>query len=82
MPRAMPFAILLPLLAMTSACGQRERPRTVSDFCQVAQRITAEPAPSIGADDPGNHFDTDDTLMQVLGHNGVFDALCANRAAR
>lgn len=82
MPRAMPFVIPVILLAMTSACGQPERPRTVSDFCQVAQRISAEPAPSIGADDPGNRFDTDETLMQVLEHNGVVDALCTNRAAR
>jgi hypothetical protein len=61
---------------MTSACGQREPLKTASDFCLAAQRITAEPAPSAQVDDPGNRFDTDDTLFQVLEHNQVLDRLC------
>lgn len=81
MRRAMPFAILAIALAMTSACGQRERPRTASDFCLAAQRISAEPAPAAGADDPGNRFDTDETFNQVLEHNAVVDRLCPLRGA-
>jgi hypothetical protein len=73
---ALKFAMMSAVLAMTSACGQHVRPRTVSDFCLAAQRISAEPAPVIGADDPGNRFDTDDTLFQVLEHNAVMERLC------
>jgi len=61
----------------TSACGQPERPRVVSDFCTVDQRLTVEVAPGPGVDDPGNQFDTDETVNQVLGHNEVHDRLCA-----
>ena len=76
MRRAMKFAMLALPLAMLSACGQPERPRTASDFCLAAQRISAEPAPSAQADDPGNRFDTDETFFQVLEHNAVIDRLC------
>lgn len=79
MKHAMKSAILLAVLAMTSACGQPERPRTASDFCLVAKRLTAEPAPTVGADDPGNRFDTDETLDQILSHNAAFGALCEGR---
>lgn len=69
-------AMLVIALAMTSACGQPERPRTASDFCLNSQRITIEPAPVAGMDDPGNMFDSDETVNQVLGHNNVVDRLC------
>lgn len=62
--------------ATISACGQPERPRTASDFCLVDQRLTIEPAPAAGVDDPGNRFDTDETVKQVLEHNEVHDRLC------
>lgn len=70
------FALLTAALAMTSACGPRERLGTASDLCLAAKRISAEPAPATGADDPGNRFDTDETLLQVLEHNQVMDELC------
>lgn len=76
MRHVLKFATIAALLAMGSACGQPARPKTVSDFCLSTQRISAEPAPAIGADDPGNRFDTDDTLFQVLEHNAVVDRLC------
>ena len=82
MRRAAKFAILAAALAMTSACVQREPPRTAGDFCPSVQRITAEPAPGAQVDDPGNRFDTDDTLFQILEHNQVVDRLCPRRAAR
>lgn len=66
-------------LATLSACGQPERPRTVSDFCLNAKRISAEPAPEPEADDPGNRYDTDQTFGEVLEHNAVVDRLCMNR---
>lgn len=76
MKHAKNCAILMAALAMTSACARHEPPRTVSDFCLASQRISAEPAPAIGVDDPGNRFDTDDTFFQVLAHNAVMDRLC------
>lgn len=67
-----------------SACGQPEPPRTVSDFCAVAKRLSAEPDPADvaggepSAEDktPGNQFDTDQTFAEVLSHNEVYDRLC------
>lgn len=64
------------LLCTLSACGQPERPRTASDFCLNAKRLSAEPAPGSGMDDPGNRYDTDMTLAEVLAHNAVVDRLC------
>lgn len=64
------------LLFTISACGQPERPQTVSDFCLSAKRISAEPAPVKAMDDPGNLFDTDMTLAEILAHNAVVDRLC------
>ena len=82
MRHATKCASLAALLLTTSACGQPERPRTVSDFCLAGKRISAEPAPAAGMDDPGNRFDTDETFGQVLEHNAVMDRLCAGAVAR
>lgn len=59
-----------------SACGQPEPPRTVSDFCLNAKRLSAEPAPIAGMDDPGNAFDTDMTFAEIVAHNAVWERLC------
>lgn len=64
------------MLFTLSACGQPEPPRTASDFCLTAKRISAEPAPVAGMDDPGNRFDTEQTFGEVVSHNEVFDRLC------
>lgn len=69
-------AILLAALAMTSACGQPERPRTASDFCLNDRKLTIEPAPVLGADDPGNQWDSEQTVTDVLEHNAVHERLC------
>lgn len=74
--RCASLALLAIGCATVSACGQQERPRTASDFCLVDQRLTVEAAPGIGADDPGNQYDTDETVEQVLAHNEVHDRLC------
>lgn len=62
--------------AMTSACGQPEPPRTVSDFCLNDRRLSVEPALVAGQDDPGNYLDSDTTVLEVLEHNEVHDRLC------
>ena len=65
-----------------SACARPEPPRTVSDFCLAAKRLTAEPAPVAGADDPGNLFDTEQTFAEVVEHNSVWDRLCGAKVER
>jgi len=69
-------AILAALLVMTSACGQRETLRSVSDFCLNDRRVSIAPAPEAGQDDPGNAFDSEQTVTEVLEHNAVLDRLC------
>lgn len=72
---AIPAIVLL----MTSACGQPDAPRTVSDFCLNDRAIKFDPAPAAGADDPGNTYDTDQTVLDLIEHNAVFHRLCENR---
>lgn len=72
-----PKLLLVAAIACTSsACGQRapEPPLTVSDFCLNDRRLSvAIPA---DLDDPGNRFDTSETVTEVLAHNEVYDRLC------
>lgn len=82
MRHVMKCASLAALLLTTSACGQPERPKTVSDFCLASKRISAEPAPAAGMDDPGNRYDTEETFGQVLEHNEVVDRLCPGSVGR
>ncbi len=77
MKSAPKFMILAALLAMTSACVQPARLRTVSDFCLNDRAISIEVAPGPNAEDPGNHYDSDQTVDQVLEHNAVRERLCA-----
>ena len=72
-------ALAMAMLFTVSACGQPEPPRIASDFCLAAKRLTAEPAPMIGMDDPGNRFDTEQTFAEVIEHNSVFDRLCLTK---
>ena len=76
MPHAKRSAALIAALSLTSACAQPETLRTVSDFCLNDRRISIAPAPSPAADDPGNAFDSDQTINEVLEHNAVTDRLC------
>lgn len=66
-------------LLMTSACAQRETPRTVSDFCLHDREVKFDVAPAPGADDPGNKFDTDVTIKDLIEHNAVLHRLCADQ---
>lgn len=62
-----------------SACGQPEPLRTVTDtFCLNDRRVSVEVEPIVGEEDltGGNQYDTEQTVMEVLAHNEVHDALC------
>ena len=72
-------ALATALLFTISACGQPEPPRIAVDSCLTFKRLTAEPAPIIGMDDPGNVFDTEQTFAEVIEHNAVFDRLCQRK---
>jgi hypothetical protein len=79
MKRVTTFAILGPALLMTSACGQREALRTVSDTCLTMKVVRFNPAPAAGTDDPGNHFDTDETVKDLIEQNAAWRKLCEVR---
>ena len=63
---------------MTSACGQRETLRTVSDLCLNDREVKFDVAAQPEQDDPGNKFDTDATVKDLIEHNAVLRRLCAN----
>lgn len=75
--RVLLSTMLVPALAMTSACGQRETLRTVSDFCLNDREVKYSVAPSNGVDDPGNQYDTDETINDLIEHNAVLRRLCS-----
>lgn len=79
MKRAIRYGSIMAMLALTSACGQPERPRIASDFCLAGKRLSGDPAPASGADDLGNQWDTEQTFLEILEHNAVWDKLCINR---
>jgi hypothetical protein len=68
------------LLCVTlSACGQAERPKTVSDAsvtCAAFRVISFAQLPKSQIDDPGNKADSNETVSEVLAHNARFLALC------
>lgn len=61
---------------MTSACAQRETLRTASDFCLNDREVKFSVAGTPGQDDPGNSFDTDQTVADLIEHNAVHRRLC------
>lgn len=77
--RAKRWAIPCLALAMTSACCQQETLRTVSDFCLNDREVKFSVAPTSGTDDPGNQYDTEETVADLIEHNAVRRRLCANR---
>ena len=70
------LSALMIALSTMSACGQPERPRTVSDFCLIDKTISMEPAPQSGANDVGNKWDSEQTVQEVLTHNAVHRSTC------
>lgn len=69
-------AILALALLTTSACGRHEPPRTVSDTCLTMQAVRFDPAPAPGIDDPGNQYDTDQTVKDLIAQNAAWRRLC------
>lgn len=76
MKRALLFATSGTALLMTSACARHETPRTVSDFCLNDREVKFSVAATPGQDDPGNQFDTDETVKDLIEHNAVLRRLC------
>lgn len=76
MKRAPVFATLVPALLMTSACGQHETLRTVSDLCLNDREVKYSVAATPGQDDLGNQYDTDETVKDLIEHNAVLRRLC------
>lgn len=68
--------ILALALLTASACGPRETPRTVSDTCLTMKVVRFQPAPAAGSDDPGNRFDTDETVKDLIEQNAAWRAIC------
>ena len=48
----------------------------MSDFCLNARPISVNVAPGVSVDDPGNQWDSDETLFEVLASNAVYEGLC------
>ena len=65
------------VLFTSSACCQTvEPPRSVSDFCLNDRQLSSNAAPAAGIDDPGNQYDSDETLLSIYAHNAVHQSLC------
>lgn len=69
-------AVALAMLSIVAACNQPEPPRTAGDFCLSDKPISVNVAPVEGQDDPGNAFDSEPTVLQVLSHNAVYHGVC------
>lgn len=60
-----------------SACGARETPpKPVSDFCLIDKTVSLSIAPQPGLDDPGNRYDSEETVAEVMAHNQRWRAVC------
>lgn len=64
------------VLVMMSACSPRETPKTVSDFCLNDRSVPFSVADVAHGDDPGNKFDTEATINDLIEHNRVYRKLC------
>jgi hypothetical protein len=76
--RAKIIAFALTASAVLTACGEAEPLRTVSDGCLVFKPLTYA-NPAVGqerADDPGNRYDTPETIAAIDEHDAVFDRVC------
>lgn len=54
--------------------------RDLSSWCQGDKPISFAPAPAAGANDPGNQFDTDETVRELQAHNARYRAACPEPA--
>lgn len=66
------------MLAALTACATAEPPKTASSACTALRALTYANAKAgqEQADDPGNRFDTGETVAQVQEHNARWRALC------
>lgn len=62
---------------MLTACGGQERLRTVSNGCLVFKPLSYANGPAGQADDPGNKYDTPETIAQIDEHDAVYERVCA-----
>lgn len=47
-----------------------------SSLCVIDRELTFAVAPSAGADDTGNQWDTDETIKALMAHNARLRAAC------
>jgi len=68
-------------LLATTACATAERPKTADSAC-VALRTLSYANAKAGeeaADDPGNRYDTAETVTGIAEHNARWRAMCPGR---
>lgn len=71
------LAALAALYSLSACAHNEERPKPVSDtLCLNDRPLSVSVAPGVDVDDPGNQFDTEDTVLAVFSHNAVFHSLC------
>jgi hypothetical protein len=61
---------------MLTACGEAEPLRTVSNGCLVFKPLSYANAPAGQVDDPGNRYDTAETIALIDEHDAVYERLC------
>ncbi len=77
------FAMAAALLASVSACALQPKtpPATASDssrtsLCLLNLSIPTAVAPAEGADDPGNKYDSEPTVLRIFEVMGMIRAAC------
>jgi hypothetical protein len=50
--------------------------RAASSWCQGDRTVSYSPAPAAGADDPGNRYDTEETVRELQEHNARLRGAC------
>lgn len=76
-------AMMLATLGSVSACATSSPsslpavPDTSkTSLCLLMEPQRLRPAPAAGVDDPGNRFDTDETLAWGMEHNAKLEGAC------
>lgn len=77
------LAVSAALLAMLTACGTTGSPRpatatdrSIGSLCLIDEPISYAAAPAQGIDDPGNQYDSDETVAALQEHNRRYRAAC------
>jgi hypothetical protein len=79
MKRVMTILTALTISALLTACAGAAPPKIVSSGCLIFKPITYANAPrgQERADDPGNRFDTPETIAEIDEHMAVWERVCA-----